>query len=225
MMQKIILLDVETTGIETHDRLCQIAFKVKGEKCSYQGLFKPPIPISIEAMSVTHITNEMVADKPVFIGSTLQRMLREDYKEDVLVAHNAQFDQKFLEKEAIYFKKIICTMKLAHAYDKEGKLSKHNLQYLRYFYNLDVGNVLAHDAMGDVIVLEKLFEFYSQYFTVEEMLEISARPILLKVFPFGKYSKEKFSDVIGRDRNYFMWILNNVSMDENLKYTINHYLS
>jgi exodeoxyribonuclease X len=55
------------------------------------------------------------------------------------------------------------------------------------------------------------------------MLEISSKPILLKVFPFGKYKKEKFEDVIKKDKPYFDWVAINVDMDENLKHTINYY--
>jgi len=65
MENNLIFLDVETTGTEEKDRIVQVAYKyLKGE--SFVEYFKPEIPISIDAMSVCHITNEMVADKPAF---------------------------------------------------------------------------------------------------------------------------------------------------------------
>ncbi len=63
-----IFLDTETTGTEKDDRLCQLVYKTEEGKIVNQ-LFKPPIPIAIEPMSIHHITNEMVADKPAFKGS------------------------------------------------------------------------------------------------------------------------------------------------------------
>src|SRR3989344_5099471 len=54
-------------------------------------------------------------------------------------------------------KKIICTLRLARYLDKEEKIEKYNLQYLRYLLEIEI-EATAHDALGDVLVLEKLFE-------------------------------------------------------------------
>ena len=59
----LIFLDTETTGNGLDDRLCQIAFKPEGGQLICE-LFNPGIPISIDAMSIHHITNKMVQDKP-----------------------------------------------------------------------------------------------------------------------------------------------------------------
>jgi hypothetical protein len=50
-------------------RLCQLAYKLETGEIVNK-LFKPPLPIAIEPMSIHHITNEMVADKPAFKGSS-----------------------------------------------------------------------------------------------------------------------------------------------------------
>ena len=63
-----IYLDTETTGSGSEDRLCQIAFKTD-TGITADELFNPEMRISVEAMSIHHITNEMVADKPLFKGS------------------------------------------------------------------------------------------------------------------------------------------------------------
>lgn len=63
-----IFLDTETTGTEKKDRLCQLAYKTETGKIVNQ-LFKPPLPIAIEPMSIHHITNEMVENKPAFKDS------------------------------------------------------------------------------------------------------------------------------------------------------------
>lgn len=218
---KYLFLDVETTGTEEKDRLCQIAFKVTGVEVN--ALFKPAVPISIEAMSITNITNKMVEGKPQFIDSTeynaLSAFLQDP--EITLVAHNAPFDVGFLLKEGIVVPQYICTMKLAHALDKDGVYGRHTLQYLRYFHDIEVDGK-AHDAMGDVSVLERLFEIYQAKMTHQEMIEITSRPILLKKVPFGKHKGVKFSDV---PKDYIMWLRRQIDLDENLKYTLDYWLN
>ena len=66
---KLIFLDTETTGNESKDRLCQLAYKEAGDGEKFSELFKPPLPIAIESSAVCHITNKMVADKPAFVDS------------------------------------------------------------------------------------------------------------------------------------------------------------
>ena len=71
-----MFLDTETTGKGSADRLCQIAFKIKGGY-TVNELFNPGMPISIDAMTVHHITNEMVLDKPAFRNSDTWSKLRD----------------------------------------------------------------------------------------------------------------------------------------------------
>ena len=47
-----IFLDTETTGTAEKDRLCQLAYKFETGKIVNE-LFKPPLPIAIEAMRGT----------------------------------------------------------------------------------------------------------------------------------------------------------------------------
>jgi DNA polymerase-3 subunit epsilon/exodeoxyribonuclease X len=63
-----IFLDTETTGKDEDDGLCQLAYKTE-DGTVVNKLFNPGKPISIEAMSIHHITNEMVKDKPLFQNS------------------------------------------------------------------------------------------------------------------------------------------------------------
>jgi DNA polymerase III epsilon subunit-like protein len=70
-----IFLDTETTGTGPADRLCQIAFKIKGGY-TVNELFNPGMPITIDAMIVHHITNEMVLGKPAFQTATHGKSFR-----------------------------------------------------------------------------------------------------------------------------------------------------
>jgi len=134
-----IFLDTETTGTDEDDRLCQIAFKSEAGLIVNE-LFNPGRPISIEAMCIHHITNEMVKHKPQFKNSAAWKKLKDLIVNEnkIIVAHNAKFDVAMLKKENIHPQKTICTYKLARFLDTEGKIPEYNLQYLRYFLSLNV---------------------------------------------------------------------------------------
>jgi DNA polymerase-3 subunit epsilon/exodeoxyribonuclease X len=194
-------------------------------------------------MSVTHITNRMVENKEVFIGSLMYQELEKIFaNNNVMVAHNAGFDAGILEKEGILINRFIDTHKIAHHLDVDSELPKHNLQYLRYFYDLEVENASAHDALGDVRVLEKLFDYFFNKMMMEvrdeekvldRMLEISAMPILIKKFNFGKYFGELVSEVAKKDSGYLSWLFNQkvmdrengIANDENWIFTLDKYLN
>ena len=116
---ELIFLDTESTGIDpAKDRLCQVCYRTEagGTRVEY---FKPPVPISIEAMSVTHITNRMVADKPPFADSPMKAELERLLADGVLVAHNAKFDKTMLELEGLRVPRFICTLRVARHLDAE----------------------------------------------------------------------------------------------------------
>lgn len=171
-LDKLVFLDVETTGMSDEDRLCQLAAKKHDGKIWYD-YYKPPVPVSLRAMSVNHITNEMLENCPPFEGSHAQEILKAHAESDhILVAHNASFDCKFLEREGITFKYVIDTMKVSRFLETEG-VESHGLQYLRYFYGIKLDGV-PHSAEGDVEVLEAVFnELYKEIPDLVRMIEIS----------------------------------------------------
>lgn len=223
----MIFLDVETTGTEEKDRLCQVAYCMHG-KCFSEN-FKPPLPISIDAMSVCHITNEMVADCPPFMESDFAEELKKTIaKGGILVAHNAQFDLGFLKKEGIEVPRHICTMKLAYAMDKKAEWEKYKLQYLRYKFGIALkGEIRPHEALSDVYVLQALFEqVFAKFFTVEEMLEISSKPILFQKMMFGKHKGKMFRDIARVDLDYLLWFRRNgENLNEDMLHTLNYWIN
>lgn len=219
-MDNLLFIDTETTGATAEDRLCQVAFKWDGNTIAEEreGLFKPPLPIKTVAMAVTHITNEMVEDKPAFQGSLIHTRLNELLNGGaVFVAHNAEFDLRMLKYENVVpCAPHICTLKLARHIDKGGKYENHQLQYLRYFYGLKI-EADAHSAMGDVLVLEGVFHklieelMALESLTIEDAVvravEISKLPSEYRTFNFGKYNGKTIADVARYDRGYIEWLL------------------
>ena len=222
-------MDTEATGNEPKkDRLVQVCYKVEGQvKTEY---FKPPIPISVKAMSITHITNKMVANAEAFAQSEMKKELEVLLKDGILVAHTALFDIAMLKAEGMEVPRFIDTLRVVRHLDPENKIPEHNLQFLRYFLELEIEGA-AHDAEGDVKVLEALFNrLYTKLPDIDEMVEISKRPTLFKNFIFGKYKGRPIAEVVETDRRYLEWLLaqklNNgeEDMDEDWIFTLKHYL-
>ncbi len=234
-MYRLAFLDTETTGVDpVVDRLFQVAYKFEGQM--YSSYFKPPVPISVKSMSISHVTNKDVDDKEEFSTSEFKKNLQDVLDDAVLVAHNAWFDIDILSKEGVKVDKFIDTLKVIKYLDSENLIPEYGLQFLRYFFEFDI-NATAHEAEGDVLVLEKLFEhLYKRMLleykvsdiVIEKMMEISKNPLLLRIFNYGKHKGKKVEEVVSYDRSYLEWMLeqklNHEYYDEDWIYTLKYHL-
>jgi exodeoxyribonuclease X len=229
--QNLIFLDTETTGI-ANGRLIQLAYKKRGEQEIFVEYYKPPVPIELEAMVVHHITEKTVADKQVFEKSATYEALATLLADSILVAHKAKFDIGILATEGIITLNYICTMKIAQTmYD----LPMYKMQYLRYLWGIDDEAATAHDAEGDVVILEKVFDRMvadyaaahntSEAETIAAFVEISKNPVLLKQISFGKYAGKTFEEIKNVDPGYLQWMATLADKDEDFKFTVNYYLA
>ena len=221
----LIFLDTETTGNQPDDRLCQLAWKYLGQSYDemFDELYNPGLPIAIEAMAVHHITEKMIEGKPLFKESDDYAKTKEllENEENILVAHNAPFDVDMMQRDGINPVNAIDTLKLVRHFDPEMNIKRHNMQYLRYLLKLDediTEPIQAHDAKGDVIILELLFNrLYEKTKTqfgleaeddiLKKMIELSQQPATIGKFAFGKHMGKKVSDVAKEDPGYLQWLL------------------
>ena len=202
--------------------------------------------MSVKAMSITNITNKMLENKKEFQGSELSKDLQKLLNEGILVAHNAKFDSAILAAEGISVPRSICTFRVARHLDPMGIIPEYNLPFLRYYFELEVSDAVAHDAEDDVKVLHavfgKLLEKMKEEVlgasgieaadneekAIEAMLEVSSHPALFKIFNFGKYKDSKIEEVAKNDRRYLEWMLDKKyedgGQDEDWIYTLEHYL-
>lgn len=234
---ELVFLDTEATGLDTaYDRLSQVCYKTSaGIRTEY---FKPPVPMSVKAMSITHITNDLLADKPAFSGSAMHQELTALLANGVLVAHNAKFDIAMLAAEGVTVPRHICTLRVARYIDRDGLIPEYNLQYLRYHFGVNVPGG-AHDAEADVLVLEAVFahllsmlkaaEQCDDIAALQKMIDVSDRPSLFARFTFGKYAGKAVADVARSDPSYLDWLLSQKLasdyQDEDWIYTLEHYLN
>ena len=159
------VLDIETTGIPYRsEMITEIgAIKIRNGQIidEYETFVNPKKPIPYDVVQVTHITDEMVKD-----ARTIEEVLPEFIEfcgEDVLVAHNANFDIGFLRYQAnklgIKFENTyIDTLSLAK--DIFPDYTKYKLGIIAA--NLGIKVDVAHRALDDVKTLVKVFEVMLQ---------------------------------------------------------------
>lgn len=154
-------LDIETTGgNSSHDRITEIGIRfwrageVVGE---WQTLLNPETRISPFIERLTGISNDMVAEAPLFgeVADELEAQL----KGCVFVAHNARFDYGFIKSEfrrlgRMFSARVLCTVKLSRRLYPEFR--RHNMDALIARHGL--AQVQRHRAMGDVSAMLAFFE-------------------------------------------------------------------
>lgn len=121
MMETVIVIDFETTGLSPAKgaRATEVAaVRLVGDKVTdhYQSLMNPGVCIPPGIERLTGITNEMVRTAP--LAASVIRQLAAFIGDAPLVAHNARFDQAFLEAEYARLRlsgrmRFACSMKLA----------------------------------------------------------------------------------------------------------------
>lgn len=236
---KTIFFDTETISLldkfEDDDILFQICFTINDN--IYSDYFRPETFMEMvpEAMAKTGITPEILERKYKKEDSKefniLKELLESDEKK-LLIAHNMNFDKEVLRRSGIKFNNtdFICTLKLVEFINDNLGLQyeKTNLQYLKYYlrldknvplvsskFNIDVSELLTHDARYDVVDLICLFSYLKNQYSINyyEMIKITNDPFLLKYVPFGINKGKKFTELTENQLNYYK------DFDGNIGYT------
>ncbi len=242
-MAKYVLFDTETTGNEDNDKIIQIGAMVidgRGETKVYDELCGTQTPIKIEAMEVHNIVPELIEGRPPFIESSFYRdLLSLNSPDNYLIAHNINFDLGMLINEGFKNRmQLIDTLRCSkHLYPNSPY---HRLQYFRYAlelykkeqeearrYNI---TIKAHDAIGDVLVMklllsklvEKIRLNYPNVNPMKKLVELTQQPVMLQIFGFGKYKGENIELVARKDMGYIRWMYNNMELDEDMQFTLEH---
>jgi DNA polymerase III epsilon subunit-like protein len=232
-----LYFDTETTDTQAKD-LIQLAFITDDPKI-YSNIFvKPKQEISFGAMAVHNITPEMLKNKQYFENTPLpENNLDPEFKGDTLidylkflankyiwVAHNVEFDLEVLNKKGIEIPKNICTLKVSRNALTEGNrdLESYRLQYLRYYLGLykneNQEHITAHDALSDVYFLRDLFHYLQENtkLSTEQMLIITKQPQIIREIRFGKYAGKTLEEIARLDREYLIWVIENMTDKKDL---------
>ena len=151
---EFVVFDLETTGLSaTRSRICEFgAVRVRGLELvdSFQSLVNPGVPLPEPVARLTGLREQELGSAPSVAG-VLARFL--DYTGDAhLVAHNARFDQRFLERQLllVHDRRLseppLCTAALARRL-LEGRLRRVSLASLAQFFG--VSTRPCHRALPD----------------------------------------------------------------------------
>lgn len=180
-----ICLDTETTGL-SHEKdeiteICAIKFEFDKETgCIYglTGMFhsmnEPSKPITEKITKLTGITNEMVK------GHSIDWKKFDEFVEDssIIIAHNAPFDRKFVDKHSEITQQRIWGCSRAQVDWSEEGCGHASLVYLcqlhRFFYD-------AHRAEIDVKATLKLLrnKGYNGEYYFKQIIDASRKPFFL----------------------------------------------
>ncbi len=226
----LIFLDVETTGLETKDRICSVCVigVEDDETTTLYDLVNEGKKISALASSINHITNEMLKDKPKLHDSEAYKFLsKHNNSSTTIVGHSVKFDLEMLKKSGFDFTgEVVDTLRVTKHLIPECEY--FSLQFLRYelkLYKKEQEEILAHYSLGDTIVVKNLYEYLLEMSTKEELKELSFKKVLISKFEFGKYVGHYIEEISMIDRGYLEWMLVNIKdLDEDLRYSIEYNL-
>mgnify|MGYP000979713368 CR=1 FL=1 len=175
-MESLVFLDVETTGLDGYrDRVLEI-YMLKlarsGDVAEYHTMINPERPVPEYITELTGITDEDVRHAPP--EREVAYKIREFIGDGTVVAHNLDFDRRFLQS---MFKRNNCEPlpakgidtlaisrrlfpKLCIYPDGEGS---HKLKNLMYHFQLDRDFANSHRAKDDVLLLVQVYRNLEAY--------------------------------------------------------------
>lgn len=230
----LIFLDFQTTGLESSDVICSAAF-ISDESMKAE-LYNEGKKIPALASSIHNITNEMIQNSTAFRESEIYADLQKyNIKENVLVSHNSSFTVELLLNAGIAWNgDVVDSMRVTKHLIAECEL--FSLAFLRYELRLykEEGAIkekygikdalVAHNSISNTIVTKLLFNYLLEMATVDEMIGLSVKKVLLDKLPFGKYQGRFIEEILELDRGYLQWMFTLPEIDEDLRYSLEYYL-
>lgn len=224
-------IDCESTGFADDAELMEIASciltlyadRTTAVDVPYSELFRPTCAIEPGARATHHITAAMVADRfPVTSDDRHRFIHRPDLLEKppaVIVAHNAEYEQKFFKAE-IGAIPVLCTLKAAlRVFPEAPSHSNGVLYYWLQDQGLmpDLGAAAhpMHRAGPDTLITAHILAALLQKATTSEMLAWTDEPRLLPKCPIGEWRDKPWSEV---DAGFLNWMIGKAGMEEDFKW-------
>ena len=230
LSRPICFFDLETTGIDIgKDRIVEISIlKVfpNGNKESKTWIVNPTIPIPYETTLVHGITNEKVANEPIFneLANTIHAMIKDS---DLAGFNSDRFDIPLLAEELLRAG-VDFDMKNKVSVDVQTIFHKKEERTLAAALKFYTGNALenAHTAEADTNAtyeilkaqldrypdLENDMKLLSEFTTRKKIADFAGMIAFDKdneeIFTFGKHKGVKVDKVLESEPGYFSWIQN-----------------
>jgi len=233
-LHEALIVDTETTGIGSSDRMIEYAhlslpvleqlqtvtpIYSHEDVTQLRSIWNPGIDIHPQATAVHGYTKQMLAEHPPVEGFQMETT-------NYIIGHNIDFDCRFVGEPTA---KRICTIRLAKLVWPKGTVPNYKLVGL-IEHLLPNGKDLtkeAHGALADCyltfILLDEILKRFPRISSWEELYQVQAPTAKaapkkatskLEVMPFGKYQGELFCDI---PMEYLRWALDNMDLKDNLR--------
>jgi exodeoxyribonuclease X len=231
---KLIVIDTETSDLDPNKgaAILELAWMViehDSERwrpvSAYETYIQYSGPINPHAQASHHIKADcLTPHRAMLRADAVQKLLNELEPDTFTVAHNSEFDAKFLPEVTNQW---ICTFKAAKKV-WPGAPGYSN-QVLRYWLNVNPDLSLApsvkarapHQALYDVAtttgILLKMLEQHSP----AELYQLCTSPSRLRTIDFGKHKGTPFEQV---PKDYLKWLRDQPQLDADLKFTLDSIL-
>lgn len=220
---KIHIIDTETTGLDpAADRVIQIAavelaLDVDTKKWipsrGITSFVNPGRPIPPEATGVHHIIDSDVEGAPT-LDQALETVLNPLFMVDVCAAHNAPFDKSFLPPLAE--RRWIDTLRCSkHVFPDAPNFQNSTLYYFLGFKRPD--GIAPHSALFDAKITTRILIRLLAERTLDELLVLSRKAVLLKKVGFGMHFGKLWVDV---PVSYLDWANGAEGLDPDVKFTV-----
>lgn len=221
---KLVIFDLETTGLEADCKIVQIAM-IRGERI-YQSLVDPGIPIPAESTAIHRITDADVQGKPKFIDIVDDVLAF--IKDTFLSGYNIRkFDIPVLRREVIAANRSFPPLPMLDLFELNQKMNPRSLAwFVKHYSDQTMDTAEAHDAVYDCISTRKGFlGMFSKHpelpLNLDELVSF-AEPDQVPVagsnwivwspsqseptFSRGKYRGWAIADVWRKEPSYLNWI-------------------
>lgn len=230
LSRPLVFFDIEATGLNiVSDRiveLCYIKVYPNGEEEARTMRFNPQIPISAEATAVNGITNEEVADCPLF--KERAKELAAVFEGCDIAGFNSNFFDVPLLVEEFIRAGVDFDISKSNFVDVQNIFHKMEQRTLSAAYKFYCSKELenAHSALADTRATYEVLKaqldrygenlknnvpFLANFSKRNDNVDLAGRIVYndqkVEVINFGKYKGRPVVEVLRRDPGYFSWIM------------------
>ena len=225
-----ICFDTETTGLDplSGDKLVEIgAVELINHLPTgvvFHEYINPERDVPEEVVKVHGLTNEFLADKPTF-AQIAQKWVDFVGDDGIFVAHNAEFDMKFINHElqmcgypTYEWDRVVDTLAIARS---EFPRMRNNLDALCKRFNIDNSARTFHGALLDAQLLSEVYlqllggdepsmKFLNKTTQTAEAANSNIKKIniIARSFPISEEEQQEHEDFLQKNIKNSLWLEN-----------------
>lgn len=225
-----ICFDTETTGLDplSGDKLVEIGavelINHLPTGVTFHEYINPERDVPEEVVKVHGLTNEFLADKPTF-AQIAQKWVDFVGDDGIFVAHNAEFDMKFINHElqmcgypTYEWDRVVDTLAIARS---EFPRMRNNLDALCKRFNIDNSARTFHGALLDAQLLAEVYlqllggdepsmKFLNKTAQTTEAANSNIKKIniIARSFPISEEEQQEHEDFLQKNIKNSLWLEN-----------------